>query len=415
MDFNRIMTRVQVILKNPKTTWPVIAGEPATVKELYVGYILLLAAISPIAGFLKLSVFGVGVPMMGTYRMGIGAGLGNMLFSYVLSLAAIYLVGLVVNFLAPTFGGEKDDMQALKVVAYSYTAAWVAGAAQVLPWIGMFIALAGSIYSIYLLYLGLPVLMKCPPQKAMGYTAVTIIAAMIVSFVISAVVGGLFGGMGMMPGGQMNGPSQGSFDKDSPGGKVEEWTRKMESAGKEMEKARQSGDAQQQSEAMGKMMATALGNDGQVETLAPERIRGFLPETLSGYSRSSISAERHAAMGFQISTATASYENGSGDTLDVEITDMGLVKGVMAFAGWFGVEQEKSTDTGFERTYRKGKDFFHEQWDSQSNSGEYGTVAGERFIVKISGPAVDIEVLKEAMKGIDLAALAALKAEGVKK
>jgi hypothetical protein len=94
---------------------------------------------------------------------------------------------------------------------------------------------------------------------------------------------------------------------------------------------------------------------------------------------------------------------------------MGLVKGVMAFAGWFGVEQEKSTDTGFERTYRKGKDFFHEQWDSQSNSGEYGTVAGERFIVKISGPAVDIEVLKEAMKGIDLAALAALKAEGVKK
>jgi len=370
MDFNRIMTRVQVILKNPKTTWPVIAGEPATVKELYVGYILLLAAISPIAGFLKLSVFGVGVPMMGTYRMGIGAGLGNMLFSYVLSLAAIYLVGLVVNFLAPTFGGEKDDMQALKVVAYSYTAAW-GGRRRPGPALDRHVHRPGRVDLQHLSPLPrLPVLMKCPPQKAMGYTAVTIIAAMIVSFVISAVVGGLFGGMGMMPGGQMNGPSQGSFDKDSPGGKVEEWTRKMESAGKEMEKARQSGDAQQQSEAMGKMMATALGNDGQVETLAPERIRGFLPETLSGYSRSSISAERHAAMGFQISTATASYENGSGDTLDVEITDMGLVKGVMAFAGWFGVEQEKSTDTGFERTYRKGKDFFHEQWDSQSNSGE---------------------------------------------
>jgi len=415
MDFSRIVTRVQAILKNPKATWPVIAGEPTTVRDLYTGYILLLAAISPIAGFLKLSVFGVGVPMLGTYRMGFGAGIGNMLFSYGLSLAALYLVGLVVNFLAPTFGGEKDDIQALKVVAYSYTAAWVAGAAQILPWIGMLIALAGSIYSFYLLYLGLPILMKCPQPKAMGYTAVTTVAAMILSFVISAVVGGLFGGMGMMPGGQMNGTGQGSFDKDSPGAKVEEWTRKMESAGKEMEKARQSGDVQQQSEAMGKMMATALGNDGQIETLAPERIRALLPETLSGYTRSSITAERNAAMGFQISTATASYDNGSGGTLDVEITDMGLAKGVMAFAGWFGVEQEKTTGAGFEKTYRKGTDFFHERWDSLSGSGEYGTVAGERFVVKITGPAVDIEVLREAMKGIDLAALAALKNEGVKK
>lgn len=415
MDYNRIMTRVQAIVKNPKATWPVIANEQTTVRELYLGYILLLAAISPIAAFLKLSVLGVGVPTMGTYRMGFGAGIGNMLFSYGLSLAAIYLVALVVNFLAPTFGGEKNDLQALKVVAYSYTAAWVAGAGQILPWIGMLIALAGSIYSIYLLYLGLPVLMKCPQAKAMGYTAVTMVAAMVISFMVSAVVGGLFGGMGMLPAGPMNGPGQGSFEQDSPGAKVEEWTKKLDSATREMEQAQQSGDARQQSEAMGKMMATALGNDGQIETLAPERLRGFLPETLSGYSRSSVSAERTGAMGFQISTATASYQNGSGNTLDLEITDMGLAKGVMAFAGWFGVEQEKMTDTGFEKTYRRGKDFFHERWDSGSGSGEYGTVAGERFIVKISGPAVDIEVHKEAMKGIDLAGLASLKNEGVKK
>ena len=415
MDYNSIMTRVQAIVKNPRATWPVIAGEQTTVRELYLGYILLLAAISPIAAFLKLSVFGVGVPTMGTYRMGFGAGIGNMLFSYALSLAAIYLVALVVNFLAPTFGGEKNDLQALKVVAYSYTAAWVAGAAQILPWIGMLIALAGSIYSIYLLYLGLPVLMKCPQSKAMGYTAVTMVAAMIISFVVSAVVGGLFGGMGMMPAGPMNGSGQGGFEQDSPGARVEEWTKKLDSATREMEQAQQSGDPRQQSEAMGKMMATALGSDGQIETLAPERLRAFLPETLSGYSRSSISAERTGAMGFQISTATASYQNGSGNTLDLEITDMGLARGVMAFAGWFGVEQEKMTDTGFEKTYRRGKDFFHEQWDSGSGSGEYGTVAGERFIVKISGPAVDIEVHKEAMKGIDLAGLEALKNEGVKK
>ena len=413
MNFQKLQTRVLAILKSPKTEWPVIAGEQTTVRELYVGYILVLAAISAVAGFLKMSLIGIDMPMLGTYRVGIGAGIGNMLFSYALTLAAVYLVGMVVNMLAPSFGGVKDDIGALKVVAYSYTASWVAGVFQIVPGIGMLLALAGSIYSIYLLYLGLPVLMRCPREKAIGYTAVTIVLSMILSFAISFVTSGITGGMGMTPGSQME--SSGSFDKDSPVGKMEDWAKKMESAGKEMEQAQQSGDAQQQQEAMTKMMATALGNDGAVETLAPEKIKSFLPDTLSGYTRSTISAERTAAMGFQISSATASYENGSGNMLDVEITDMGVAKGVMALAGWFGVEQEKTTETGYEKTYKQGNDFVHEQWDSLNGSGEYSKIVGQRFMVKITGSAVDIEVFRDAMKGIDMAGLEALKNEGVKK
>lgn len=413
MNFQKLQTRVLAILKSPKTEWPVIAGEQTTVKELYIGYIVVLAAISSVAGFIKMSLIGIDMPMLGTYRAGIGAGIGNMLFTYVLTLAAVYVIGLVVNMLAPTFGGVKNDIQALKVVAYSYSASWVAGVFQIVPGIGLLLALAGSIYSIYLLYLGLPVLMRCPREKAIGYTAVTIVLSMIITMAISFVAGGITGGMGVMPGSQME--SGGGFDKDSPGGKMEDWAKKMESAGKEMEKAQQSGDAKQQQEAMTKMMTTALGSDGTVETLAPEKIKTFLPDTLSGYTRSSVSAERTAAMGFQISNATASYENGSGNMLDVEITDMGVAKGVMALAGWFGVEQEKTTETGYEKTYKQGNEFVHEQWDSLNGSGEYTRIIGERFMVKISGSAVDIEVFRDAVKGIDLAGLEALKAEGVKK
>ena len=413
MNFQKLQARVLAILKSPKTEWPAIAREQTTVRELYLEYILVLAAISSIAGFIKMSLIGIEMPMLGTYRMGIAAGIGNMLFSYALTLAAVYLVGMVVNMLAPSFAGAKDDIGALKVVAYSYTASWVAGVFQIVPGIGMLLALVGSIYSIYLLYLGLPVLMKCPREKAIGYTAVTIVLSMILTFIISFVTSGITGGMGMTPGSNIE--SGGGFDKDSPGGKMEDWAKKMESAGKEMEEAQQSGDAKQQQEAMTKMMATALGSDGTVETLAPEKIKSFLPDTLSGYTRSSISAERTAAMGFQISNATASYENGSGNMLDVEITDMGVAKGVMALAGWFGVEQEKTTDTGYEKTYKQGNDFVHEQWDSLNGSGEYSKIVGQRFMVKISGSAVDIEVFRDAVKGIDIASLEALKGEGVKK
>ena len=418
MDFGKLSERVKMMCTSPKTEWPVVEKEQTTLQELYMGYILLLAAIGPVAGFLKMSVFGIHVPLMGTYRPALGAGIGGMVLGYVMTLAGVYLMALIVNMLAPSFGGKKDDMQALKTVAYAYAAAWVAGIGQLVPWVGWLIVLAGSVYSVYLLYLGLPVTMKCPPEKAAGYTAVSIIVAIILSFVISAVVGGITGGAGMMGGrssSQMNLQGKGGFDKDSPGGKLDDWTKKMEAASKDMEKAQKSGDSAAQSEAMGKMMASAMGSNGKIETLAPERIKTFLPDTLAGRQRSDLSAERSGAAGLQISTARASYTDSDGNTLDAEITDMGLAKGVIALASWAGVEKENVTENGFEKTYKKGKEMVHEQWDTRTGTGEYSIIIANRFSVKISGKAADIDTLKKVANSMNLAGLAALKDEGVTK
>lgn len=418
MDFGKLSERVKMMCTSPKTEWPVIEKEQTTLQELYMEYILLLAAIGPVAGFLKMSVFGIHVPLMGTYRPALGAGIGGMVLGYVMTLAGVYLMALIVNMLAPSFGGKKDEMQALKTVAYAYAAAWVAGIGQLVPWVGWIIVLAGSVYSVYLLYLGLPVTMKCPPEKAAGYTAVSIIVAIILSFVISAVVGGITGGVGMMGGGsssQTNLQGKGGFDKDSPGGKLDDWTKKMEAASKDMEKAQKSGDSAAQSEAMGKMMASAMGSNGKIETLAPERIKTFLPDTLAGRQRSDLSAERSGAAGLQISTARASYTDSDGNTLDAEITDMGLAKGVIALASWAGVEKENVTENGFEKTYKKGKEMVHEQWDTRTGTGEYSIIIANRFSVKISGKAADIDTLRKVANSMNLAGLAALKDEGVTK
>ncbi len=415
MDFSKSIARVQVILARPKQEWPLIAGEQSSLKDLYLGYIMILAAIGPIAGFIKMTVIGMDVPYMGTYRMGIGAALGNLVFEYVMALVGVYLVALIINQLAPTFGGQKNAMQALKTVAYSYTATWIAGIGLIIPGIGMVIAILGSVYSIYLLYLGLPVMMKSPGEKAAKYTAASIVVALVVGLAISLLVGGITGA-GVMMGGEtshQSAPSEGGFDKDSPGGKVEDWAKKMESASQEMKKAQESGDAQQQSAAMGKMMSTAMGSAGAVESLAPERLKSFLPEKLAGLTRSELSAERTDVMGIQVSTAQGVYVDESGKGLQVEITDMGGAKGVMGLASWGGAEQESQTEIGYEKTYKDGSKLVHEQWDNQAKSGEYSLVVGERFSVTITGSVPDIGVLKKAAAGIDLEKLVDLKDEGV--
>lgn len=183
-----VVQRAKQILLKPADTWTAIDREPATVQSIYMPYVVALAAIGPIAHFVGGQIFGYSA-LGFTYRPPIGGALVSMLLSYGLTLAAVFVVALVIDGLAPTFGGQKNQVQALKVAAYSATAGWVTGIFALVPALGI-LGLLG-LYSLYILYLGLPVLMKAPPEKALGYTVVVILVAAVLIFIISAIVAAL--------------------------------------------------------------------------------------------------------------------------------------------------------------------------------------------------------------------------------
>jgi Yip1 domain len=193
MDRASIVTRVKQILTTPKTEWPLIAAEPATVRSLYIDYILWLAAIPAVAGFIRGSLIGYGIAGM-TIRTPIITGLIAAIVSYGIQLLVVYLVSLIVNALAPTFEGQQSPVQALKVVGYGWTAAWVAGVFVILPWIGWIVVLAGAVYSIYLLYLGLSPVMKNPEHKSPGYAALAVVIAIVLSWVLGLLLAMAIGG-----------------------------------------------------------------------------------------------------------------------------------------------------------------------------------------------------------------------------
>jgi hypothetical protein len=184
-----LVDRVKNILLTPRTEWEVIDAEPATVADLYKGYIIPLAAIGPVAQAIGSSVFGYTVPFLGSYKTPPGAAITGALVTYCLTLVGVYVLALIIDALAPSFNGTRNQIQALKVAAYSSTASWVAGIFALIPGL-RFLGILG-VYSLYLLYLGLPVVMKAPKEKALGYTAVVIIAA-IVLFMVIGLVAGMF-------------------------------------------------------------------------------------------------------------------------------------------------------------------------------------------------------------------------------
>ncbi|MFO1315551.1 MAG: YIP1 family protein [Burkholderiales bacterium] len=191
-----IVARITGIVLRPTSEWPVIAGEATTASAIYTGYVAPLAAIGVIALFLGQVLIGTSVPLLGTVRTGLLSGLGSAIVMYVMAFVGVWVLSFIVDYLAPQFGGQRDPLRALKVVAYSYTPAWVAGVLHLVPSLGVLVLLA-SLYGLYLMYLGLPVLMRSAPEKSVAYTAVVVVCAILVFFVLGALsmcVGGM-GGM----------------------------------------------------------------------------------------------------------------------------------------------------------------------------------------------------------------------------
>lgn len=188
-----LIQRVKNILTTPKTEWPAIDAEPDTIGGIYKNYVMILAAIAPVCLLIGLLVFGmpyISFPM--------GYLLAQAIISYVMALIGCYVLALIIDALAPSFGGTKDRVKAFKVAAYSSTAAWVVGIFYLLPLLAI-LGIVGALYSLYLLYLGLPVLMKTPADKSVVYTVAIIVAAIVIYIVFGAITGRVLAAMMPVP------------------------------------------------------------------------------------------------------------------------------------------------------------------------------------------------------------------------
>jgi hypothetical protein len=185
-----LVERVKGILLQPRREWAVIDTEPTSTARLYTEYVIPLAAIPAVAGFIGGSLIGYGV-LGATFRVPIVRGLTGAVLQYVGSLVAVYVLALIIDALAPNFGGTRNQLQALKLAAYSSTASWLAGIFLLLPGLRTLSIL--GLYSLVLLYLGLPILMKSPPEKSLGYTVVAIVAAIILFAVLGALTSRMTG------------------------------------------------------------------------------------------------------------------------------------------------------------------------------------------------------------------------------
>jgi hypothetical protein len=382
-----IVDRAKAIILKPKDEWQAIDGEATSILDLFKSYALILAAIPAIAMLIGSQVFGFGA-MGFSYRPSLAGSISMAVTQYVFAIVGVILLAFIIDFLAPNFGGVSNRVQAFKVAVYSATAGWLAGIFSLIPSLSI-LGIVG-LYSLYLLYTGLPILMKAPTDKATVYTVVTIVVGFVVGVILYTLLslvmapfamigGGMAGSIADTDGGKVTVPGMGEIDLD----KMKASAAKMEDAAKKMETA---------------------AKTGQSNAVDPSALQAFLPTAIGAYKRTEVSSE---GLGVGGSHAQGRYQAGD-KSFQVEITDMAAMGALAGMGAAMGVQSNRETETGYEKTQTINGQIVTEEWDKSSGDGKFGTTVANRFMVEASGQAASIDELKAAVAAVGPEKLAAL-------
>jgi hypothetical protein len=179
-----LIARASAVLTRPAETWDVIDAETTQIPDIYKTYVAPLAAIPAVCGAIGLLGLG-GISIFGVHLRPSFAGvISEMVVSYVLTLVGVYVLALVIDQLAPQFGAARGRTQAFKLAAYSGTAWWLAGVFRLLPGIGGLFMVLGGLYTLYLMYLGLPKLMRVEGDRTVPYLAVSLVVTLLLMLLI---------------------------------------------------------------------------------------------------------------------------------------------------------------------------------------------------------------------------------------
>jgi hypothetical protein len=389
--FSSIVERVKGILMSPKVEWDRIDLEAYDLRRIMVGYVLPLTAIGPIASIIGGVLFGFG-GFGFVYHTPLVILISSAVVSWVLSIVSVFILAFVIDVLSPNFGGTKNFGQALKIAAYAPTAAWIAGILGLLPSLAPLV-LIGALYTLYTLYLGLPRLMKAPEDKALGYTAVVIVVAIVVGFVAGLVTlplraGAAFGAAGL--GAASVAPALGSGAKIEVNGTSFD-TGKLEAA----------------SQALSATVGAAAGGaaSGAASSLhfSGDQLKALLPASIAGLARTEISTESVAGA----TTAKAEYGSGTGGHITLEVSDLGAMGALGAMAAAVNVNSDKETPTGYDKVQTSGDRVVSESYDRASRSGKYGVLLNGKVAVEANGTGVSVDEMKAAVNAVGLDQLAA--------
>lgn len=188
------------LFTHPDQEWEAIRKESESVTRLYVGHILLLALIPAVAGFYGTTQVGWQIGDGQITRLSTASALQLSVLFYVAMLAGIFVLGKFIDFFAATYDAVERIPRGVALAAYTATPIFLIGVIAAYPniWVNMLAGLVAAGYAVYLLYKGLPILMKIPEERGFMFAS-AVLTVGLVMFVALLAISVVIWSMGIGP------------------------------------------------------------------------------------------------------------------------------------------------------------------------------------------------------------------------
>jgi hypothetical protein len=171
------------LVMNPKAFMASRADTTPTVMSTITNYVAILAAIPFLFTLLGDLIF----PKVGRHASyAIGAGV----VAYIFALVSVVVIGFILYWLAPRFSSLADQNRATKLTSYVYTPVFLIAILNIIPSLTVLNLLA-LLYGLYILYVGLPIVLKTPQNKVVSYVVAILIAAIILYLILALIAAAL--------------------------------------------------------------------------------------------------------------------------------------------------------------------------------------------------------------------------------
>lgn len=176
-----ILNHVWGILTDPRVTWAKIRDEDQSVFETYVGTIIPLGLISPIAGFIGTTQFGWQIGATNPVTLTAGSAIQISIAYFGAILVSLFVIAMLVRWMSETYGDQKPLSRCVALAAYTAVPLFLIGLFQIYPvlWINFLFGLPALAFSVYLLYTGVPIMMDISQEKGFLFSSAVLAVGLV--------------------------------------------------------------------------------------------------------------------------------------------------------------------------------------------------------------------------------------------
>ena len=155
------------LLSNPRRAWVNIRDDNCSISRCYFSYLMILAAIAPIAGFIGTTTIGWSIGQGDPTYLSPKSAFFIAIIYYFAMLTNVFILGMTVRWMGKTYGCDISLTQGIKLATYTATPILLIGIVELYPtlWVNFVIGLPALGYTIYLLYIGVPIVLKMSETK----------------------------------------------------------------------------------------------------------------------------------------------------------------------------------------------------------------------------------------------------------